>query len=104
VAGNYQGKLSDDTMVEASTTVLQTTRDVVISVDCAPLAAAVQSGDQAAIDKAVAAGWAAKLPAGVTLYTPPLETQSDKNAPFVVTDDKFGGHLCTPQSFTVLKT
>ncbi len=104
VAAGYRGKLLDDTMVEASTTVLVTTRDVVIALDCRPLQSAIANGDAAAIDRFVAAGSAARLPEGVTLYTPPFSTQNLRSAPFVVTDDRYGGILCTSDAFDVLKS
>jgi len=103
VASAYRGKLSDDTLVEASTTVLVTKRDVVIAVDCAPLAPAMHDTDSSAIDASVAAGAAARLPAGVTIYTPPFSPQNPRAAPFVVTDDKYAGHLCTPNSYDVVR-
>ncbi len=104
VAGGYRGKLQDDTMWEMATTVLLTTAPVVIATDCRPLAAALASSDAATIDRAVTAGEAARLPAGVTLYTPPFSPQNPKSAPFVVTDDKYAGTLCTAASVKVLKT
>jgi len=103
VASAYRGKLHDDTLVEASTTVLVTTRDVVIALDCAPLAGAIASGDTASIDRAVAAGAAARLPARVTVYTPPFSAQNPRTAPFVVTDDKYAGRLCTPDAVDIVK-
>jgi len=102
VAGPYRGKLVDDTMVEASTTVLVTNREAVIAVDCRALAGAIAAGDRAAVDRAVDGGIAARLPAGVTLYTPPFSPQNSREAPFVVTDDKFGGTLCTPKAYDVV--
>ena len=101
---DYRGKLRDDTMVEASTTVLVTKRTAVMAVDCRPLAAAVRSGDEAAIDRAVRAGTAARLPAHVTIYTPPFGPQNPQASPFVVTDDKHAGILCTPDAFDVVKS
>ena len=101
VATAYRGKLQDDTLVEAATTVLVTKRDVVIAVNCAPLAAAVASSDGQAIDRAVAAGIAAQLPKGVTIYTPPFSAQNPRTAPLVVTDDKNAGRLCTPDAYEV---
>ena len=103
VATAYHGRLRDDTLVEASTTVLITKRDVVIALDCAPLQRALSAQDTASIDQAVAAGLAARLPAGVTVYTPPFSGENPKNAPLVVTDDKYAGRLCTPASYDVLK-
>jgi hypothetical protein len=103
VSGAYRGKLEDDTLVEASTTLLVTKRDVVIALDCAPLADAVARQDSAPIDQAVANGAAVRLPAGVTIYTPPFSPANRRAMPFVVTDDKYGGHLCTPDSYDVLK-
>ena len=100
----YRGKLLDDTLVEASTTVLVTKREILIALDCGPLRSAVDRSDDAQIDRAVRAGAAARLPAGVTLYTPPFSEHNPQSAPFVVTDDKFAGELCTPNSFDVVKT
>ena len=103
VATAYRGKLQDDTLVEASTTVLVTKRDVVIAMDCAPLAAAVAGNDADRIHQAVAAGFAAQLPEGVTIYTPPFSSANPRNAPFVVTDDKYAGHLCTPDAYQIVR-
>ena len=104
VASAYQGKLTDDTMWEAATTVLVTRRDVVIALDCRPLRDALSRSDAGPIDRAVAAGVAARLPAGVTIYTPPFSAQNSRSAPFVVTDDRFAGTLCTPNSFDVAQS
>ena len=104
VDGNYRGHLEDDTMVEASTTVLVTKKPVVIALRCAEIAAAIAADDDAAIDRAVAAGVAARLPSGVTLYSPPFTAQNPAAAPLVVTDDKYAGTLCTPQSYDVVKS
>lgn len=100
----YHGKLIDDTMVEASTSVLMTKKPVVIALNCHGLGldAAVRNNDQRAIDDAVKTGDAARLPAGVTLYTPPFGDNNHPDAPFVVTDDKYGGTLCTLDSYDVL--
>ena len=103
VSGAYAGKLPDDTLVEAATTVLVTTSDVVIAVNCVPLRVAVQSEDRAQIDRAVAHGSAARLPAGVTIYTPPFSADNPGASPLVVTDDKYAGRLCTPNAYRVLK-
>ncbi|MBV8490769.1 MAG: hypothetical protein JO199_09605 [Candidatus Eremiobacteraeota bacterium] len=100
VAAGYRGKLPDDTLVEASTTLLLTTAPAVMAIDCKPLAGA--SDD--AVDRAVAAGTAARLPQGVTIYTPPFSADNPQTAPFVVTDDKYAGTLCTPNAYKVLKT
>jgi hypothetical protein len=100
----YRGKLEDDTLVEASTTAMVTTRDVVIALNCKPLEPAIKAGDTAAIDAAVTRGVAARLPAGVTLYTPPFSPANPRTAPFVVTDDKYGGTLCTPDSYRILRS
>lgn len=100
VDSGYKGTLEDDTMIEASTTVLETTAPVVIAIDCKPLA----SADDAAVDRAVQAGGAARLPAGVTIYTPPFGQMNPESQPFVVTDDKHGGTLCTRNAYKVLKT
>lgn len=104
VSGTYQGKLPDDTLVEASTTELITKRDVVIALDCKPLAGAIARGDQAAIDRFVSAGTATRLPSHVTIYTPPFSAQNPAAAPLVVTDDKFAGRLCTPDAYDVVKS
>jgi hypothetical protein len=104
VSGTYKGKLPDDTMVEMSTTELVTRRDVVVALDCKPLAAAIAKNDSAAIDREKAGGNATRLPARVTLYTPPFSAQNPATAPIVVTDDKYGGILCTPESYDVVKS
>jgi hypothetical protein len=102
VAGTYRGRLPDDTLVEAATTVLVTKRDVVIALDCRPLERAITLDDAPAIDRAVSAGIAARLPSGVTIYTPPFSTRNPRSSPFVVTDDKYAGTLCTPSFVEVL--
>lgn len=99
VESAYRGKLQDDTLVEASTTVLVTKREVVIALDCAPLARA----DDASIDRAAAAGMASRLPAGVTIYTPPFSPENPRTSPLVVTDDKHAGRLCTPDGYDIAK-
>ncbi|HLX25350.1 MAG TPA: hypothetical protein VKR05_00035 [Candidatus Cybelea sp.] len=104
VAAPYRGQLTDDTLWEASTTVLVTRRDVVIALDCAPLKDALARQDDGPIDRAVQAGNAARLPAGVTIYTPPFSERNAQSAPLVVTDDRHAGTLCTPDSFDVVKT
>jgi hypothetical protein len=101
---NYRGKLDDDTMVEASTTVLVTTKPAVIALHCSIVAAAIAAGDDATIDRAVAAGVAARVPSGVTIYSPPFGTQNPAGAPVVVTDDKHVGTLCTPHSYDIVKS
>jgi hypothetical protein len=105
VASTYRGRLQDDTLVEASTTVLVTKREVVIALDCAPLGVAVAgtASDDASIDRAVAAGVAARLPADVTIYTPPFSSENPRSSPLVVTDDKHAGRLCTPDGYDVAK-
>ena len=103
IADPYRGKLPDDTMFEASTTELVTTRDVVIALDCRPLHAAIAIDDTATLDRFVDAGAAAMLPEGVTLYTPPFSATNPRSAPFVVTDDRYGGTLCTPDSYNIIK-
>lgn len=103
VATAYHGKLRDDTLVEAATTVLVTKRDVVIALDCAPLQTALAADDTARVEQAVAAGAAARLPAGVTIYTLPFSTANPRNLPLIVTDDKYAGRLCTPDAYAVLK-
>jgi hypothetical protein len=104
VDGNYRGRLDDDTMVEASTTVIVTTKPAVIALHCATITAAIVAGDDAAVERAVAAGDAALVPSGVTLYSPPFSAQNPAEAPVVVTDDKHVGTLCTPHSYDVLKS
>lgn len=79
-------------LFEAATTVLVTKRDVVVAIDCA------NSGD-----RAIAAGLAVRLPARVTLYTPPFTPENPPDAPTVVTDDKYAGRLCTPNSYDVAR-
>jgi hypothetical protein len=91
-------------MVEASTTVIVTTKPVVIALHCATVAAAIGAGDDAAVERAVAAGDAALVPSGATLYSPPFSAQNPAGAPVVVTDDKHVGVLCTPHSYDVLKS
>jgi hypothetical protein len=103
VSTPYLGTLLDDTLVEASTTVLVTKREVVIALNCAPLAGAIASNDEAAIDRAVADKAVARLPAGVTIYTPPFSAQNPRASPLVVTDDKHAGRLCTPDAYDVAK-
>jgi hypothetical protein len=104
VATAYRGRLHDDTLVEASTTMLVTKRDVVIALDCTPLRQALATGDSALIERAVAGGTAARLPAGVTLYTPPFTLANPGSSPLVVTDDKYAGKLCTPDAYDVVKS
>ncbi len=103
IATPYLGTLLDDTLVEAATTVLVTKRDVVIALNCAPLAGAIAADDEPAIDRAVADKAVARLPAGVTVYTPPFSAQNPRAAPLVVTDDKHAGRLCTPNAYDVVK-
>jgi hypothetical protein len=93
VTNDYRGKLSDDILFEASTTVLVTRRDVVVALDC-----------NAADERAIARGLAVRLPAHVTLYTPPFSPANPATAPTVVTDDKYAGTLCTPDSYDVVKS
>jgi hypothetical protein len=100
---NYRGRLDDDTLVEASSTVLVTNKPVVIAIRCSTVAAALASGNDAAVDQAVAAGVAARIPSGVTLYSPPFSAGNPADAPLIVTDDKHAGTLCTPHSFDVVK-
>ena len=104
VSPAYKGKLQDDTMVEAATTVLVTNRDVVIALDCMPLRDAIASGDSAPVDRAVASGTATRLPAGVTIYTLPFSPANPGASPVVVTDDKYAGKLCTPNAYDVVKS
>jgi hypothetical protein len=91
-------------MVEAATTVLVTNRDVVVALDCVPLRDAIASGDSAPVDRAVARGTATRLPAGVTIYTLPFSPANPGASPVVVTDDKYAGKLCTPNSYDVVKS
>jgi hypothetical protein len=100
----YRNKLVDDTLLEASSTVLVTTKDVIVAANCTPLRAALERGDAAQIDRAVAAGTAVRLPAGVTLYTPPFAADNPGTSPLVVTDDRAVGRLCTPGAYDVLKS
>jgi hypothetical protein len=100
----YRGKLTDDTLVEASSTVLITSKDVVIALNCQPLRQALARNDPAPIDRAVAAGTAVRFPAGVTLYTPPFGPENPGSSPLVVTDDRAVGRLCTPDGYTVAKS
>jgi hypothetical protein len=104
VDANYRGRLDDDTMVEASTTVLVTTKPAVIALHCSIVAAAIAAGDDSAVDRAVAAGVAARVPSGVTIYSPPFSAQNPAEAPVVVTDDKHIGTLCTPHSYDIVKS
>jgi hypothetical protein len=94
------GAKADDVTREASTVVLVTTRDVVISVKCP----AVDAADPAGVDRLVAQGIAARLPADVTLYTTPFDPLTLDSLPEVVTDDGFIGKLCTPHSFAIPPT
>ncbi|MGA8534393.1 MAG: hypothetical protein WB615_09835 [Candidatus Tumulicola sp.] len=100
----YQGKLRDDILVEAATTVLVTSKDVVIALDCTPLRDAIANGDASRIEQAVASGGATRLPAGVTIYTMPFSPANPGASPLVVTDDKYAGKLCTPNAYTIVKS
>ena len=100
----YHGKLPDDTLAEAATTVLVTKREVVVALDCRPLSSAIARGDTAALQRAVDAGIAVRLPANVTLYTLPFSEKNPQAAPLVVTDDKYAGTLCTPDAYDVVKS
>lgn len=91
-SGIYQGRLTDDVLYEASTTVIVTKRDVIVALDCS-------ASDQRAVD----AGLAVRLPAHVTLYTTPFSSAAPPATPTVVTDDKYAGKLCTPDSYDVVK-
>ena len=93
VSGDYRGKLSDDVLFEAATTVLVTKRDVVVALNCS-----------ASDDRAIEEGLAVRLPARVTLYTLPFSAGNPPSAPTVVTDDKYAGKLCTPDSYDVVKS
>jgi hypothetical protein len=92
----YQAKV-DDAVRESASVVLVTTRDVVIGQDCN----AANSPDAGALDRLVAAGTAARLPANVTIYAMPFDPITPDSLPEVVTDDGFGGRLCTPHSFSI---
>jgi hypothetical protein len=50
----------------------------------------------------VAKGLAARIPANVTVYTTPYDPITLDSLPDVVTDDGYGGRLCTPHSFTIV--
>jgi hypothetical protein len=82
----YQGKVDDATR-EAASVLLVTTSDIVIAQDCNKLAP----------------GTSARLPANVTIYTTPFEPVTLDSLPDIVTDDGYGGKLCTPHSFTIVK-
>lgn len=84
--------------------MLVTKRDVVVALNCSALGDVLASGNAALIDRAVAAGVAARLPAHVTLYTLPFSPANPPAAPTVVTDDKYSGTLCTPGSYDVVKS
>ncbi|HTA39861.1 MAG TPA: hypothetical protein VK760_12330 [Candidatus Acidoferrales bacterium] len=88
----------DDAVRETASVQLVTTKEVLISADCAPMA----SGDAAAADRSIAGGMAARLPANVTLYTTPYDPVTVDSLPDVVTDDGYGGKLCTPHSFRIV--
>lgn len=89
------GVKADDVVREAATVVLVTTREVVIAAKCPP------AGDPASVDRLVAQGLAARLPANVTLYTTPYEPLTLDSLPDVVTDDGYSGKLCTPHAFSL---
>lgn len=84
--------------------MLVTKRVVVVALDCSTLGDVSASGSSGLIDRAVAAGVAVRLPAHVTLYTPPFSPANPPAAPTVVTDDKYAGTLCTPDSYDVVKS
>lgn len=102
VSSAYRGKLTDDVLFEASTTVLVTKREVVVALDCSTLGDTESNANSGLIDRAVAAGVAVRLPAHVTLYTPPF-SGGPPATPTVVTDDKYAGKLCTPGAYDVAK-
>ena len=97
VTTNYRLKV-DDAVRESASVQLVTSRDVVIAADCSSLS----SGDAAATEGMVAKGLAARLPANVTVYTTPYDPITLDSLPDVVTDDGYGGKLCTPHSFTIV--
>jgi hypothetical protein len=97
VTTNYRLKV-DDAVRESASVQLLTTRDVVIAADCSSLA----TGDSAAAEAMVAKGLAARLPANVTVYTTPYDPITLDSLPDLVTDDGYGGRLCTPHSFTIV--
>jgi hypothetical protein len=90
---------ADDVSREASTVVLVTTREAVISPHCDRVAAAGPGG----LDELVAKGQAARLPANVTIYAAPFAPITLDSLPDVVTDDGYAGKLCTPHSFEMSK-
>jgi hypothetical protein len=87
----------DDAVRETASVQLVTTKEVLIAADCAPLA-----GGEEAAGRAIADGLAARLPANVTLYTAPYTPVTLDSLPDVVTDDGYGGKLCTAHSFTIV--
>jgi hypothetical protein len=96
ITSPYQGKV-DDAVRESASVQLVTTRDVVIGQDCNK----ANASDSGALDRLVAAGTAARLPANVTIYAMPYDPITPDSLPEVVTDDGFGGRLCTPHSFSI---
>jgi ABC-type Fe3+-hydroxamate transport system substrate-binding protein len=92
----YQVKV-DDAVREAASIQLVTTRSVVLSEDCDKVTAA----GSGALDRLVAAGVAARLPADVTVYATPYDPITLDSLPEVVTDDGYAGKLCTPHSFSM---
>jgi hypothetical protein len=97
VSTSYGVKV-DDAVRESASIQLVTTREVLIAPDCRPLA----TGDAAVADGLVAKGLAARLPANVTLYATPYDPITADSLPDVVTDDGYGGKLCTPHSFAIV--
>ena len=97
VTTNYRLKV-DDAVRESASVQLVTTRDVVIAADCSSLSA----GDASAEAGMVAKGLAARLPENVTVYTTPYDPITLDSLPDLVTDDGYGGKLCTPHSFTIV--
>lgn len=104
VTGAYRGRLTDDVLYEAATTVLVTKRPVIVALDCGALGDTLSSASSGLVDRAIAAGIAVRLPAHVTLYTPPFSPERRPATPTVVTDDKYAGTLCTPDSYDVVKS
>jgi len=89
----------DDAVREAASVELVTTKSVVISPNCELLG----SGNEASVGRAIAEGLAARLPANVTIYTMPYVPLTTSAQIDVVTDDGYGGRLCTAHAFAPYK-